>query len=160
MKVTPIWEGTTNILSLDVLRALAKSKGQVLLAYHNRIRDVLNSTTDPSLSEGCVLLEKHLAQLVSFAQNYPDQLEYVARDFAFGLARTLAGALLLEHASWSGAVDSDKAAAKRWMTQRDLLPQSLVEGHASGLSIQNVQQLDDALVFDGYDPKHVLSPFF
>ena len=46
------------------------------------------------------------------------------------------------------------------MTQRDLLPQPLVEGHAKGFSIQNVQQLDDASVFDGYDPKHMLSPFF
>ena len=29
IQVLPIWEGTTNLLSLDVLRALDKSKGEV-----------------------------------------------------------------------------------------------------------------------------------
>jgi hypothetical protein len=105
-------------------------------------------------------LEKSRSQLISFAQKNPNQLEYVARDFAFGLARTLAGALLLEHASWSGAVDSDSAAAQRWLGQRDLLAQSLVSGQTTNHSTLSVQQLDDALVFDGYDPKNLLSPLF
>lgn len=160
IQVTPIWEGTTNILSLDVLRALAKSKGQVLLSYRQRVQDVLNSQTDPCLSKERALLEKCLSQLIDFAQKYPEQLEYVARDFSFGLARTLAGALLLEHATWSGAVDSDRATAKRWLNQRDLLPQVLTEGHITGLSTETVQLLDDVLVFDGYDAKHMLSPLF
>jgi len=30
-QVLPIWEGTTNVLSLDVLRAIAKSRGEVSL---------------------------------------------------------------------------------------------------------------------------------
>lgn len=158
--MTPIWEGTTNILSLDVLRALTKSNGQVLLAYNQRIQEVVNSSKNSSLSECCAQIEQYRCQLISFAQKYPDQLEYVARDFSFGLARTLAGALLLEHASWKGSADSDLAAAKRWIGQRDLLPQSLTVGQTNGLSTQIAQQLDDALVFDGYDAKHVLSPLF
>ncbi|XP_046461468.1 acyl-CoA dehydrogenase family member 11-like isoform X2 [Daphnia pulex] len=159
-QVTPIWEGTTNILSLDVLRALAKSEGQVLVAFHQRIQGVLDSTTNPSLAECCTQLEKYRSQLISFAQKNPDQLEYVARDFAFGLARTLAGALLLEHASWGRAVDSDRAAAERWLGQRDLLAQSLVSGQTASHSSLSVQQLDEALVFDGYDQKNLLSPLF
>jgi hypothetical protein len=105
-------------------------------------------------------LEKYRSQLISFAQKNPDQLEYVARDFAFGLARTLAGALLLEHASWGRAVDSDRAAAERWLGQRDLLAQSLVSGQTASHSSLSVQQLDEALVFDGYDQKNLLSPLF
>ena len=94
---------------------MAKSEGKVLVAFHQRIQSVLDSSTNPSLAECCTLLEKYRSQLITFAQNNADQLEYVARDFAFGLARTLAGALLLEHASWGGAVDSDRAAAERWL---------------------------------------------
>jgi hypothetical protein len=122
-------------LSLDVLRALAKSEGQVLVAFHQRIQGVLDSTTNPSLAECCAQLEKYRSQLISFAQKNPDQLEYVARDFAFGLARTLAGALLLEHASWGRAVDSDRAAAERWLGQRDLRAQSLVSGQTTSHSL-------------------------
>lgn len=147
-------------MSLDVLRALAKSKGQVLVAYHQRIEEILNSSKTSSLSESCTLLERYLSQLVTFAQKNPDKLEYFARDFAFGLARTLAGALLLEHASWSGAVDSDRAAADRWLSQRDLLAESLTVGHGKSRNNQLSQQLDDALVYDGYDQKHILSPLF
>lgn len=147
-------------MSLDVLRALAKSKGQVLVAYHQRIEEILNSSKSSSLSESCILLERYLSQLVTFAQKHPDKLEYFARDFAFGLARTLAGALLLEHASWSGAVDSDRAAADRWLSQRDLLAESLTTGHGKSRNNQLSQQLDDALVYDGYDQKHILSPLF
>ncbi len=147
-------------MSLDVLRALAKSEGQVLVAFHQRIQGVLDSTTNPSLAECCAQLEKYRSQLISFAQKNPDQLEYVARDFAFGLARTLAGALLLEHASWGRAVDSDRAAAERWLGQRDLLAQSLVSGQTASHSSLSVQQLDEALVFDGYDQKNLLSPLF
>jgi hypothetical protein len=139
---------------------LAKSEGQVLVAFNQRIQGVLASSISPSLAECCTLLEKSRSQLISFAQKNPNQLEYVARDFAFGLARTLAGALLLEHASWSGAVDSDSAAAQRWLGQRDLLAQSLVSGQTTNHSTLSVQQLDDALVFDGYDPKNLLSPLF
>lgn len=147
-------------MSLDVLRAVAKTKGQVLVAYHQRIQDVLDSSANHSLSESYSLLEKYRTQVISFAQNHPDQLEYVARDFAFALARTLAGALLLEHASWSGAVESDIAAAERWLGQRDLIAQSLVTEQSSKRSNTSAQKLDEALVFDGYDAKHLLSPLF
>lgn len=159
-QVTPIWEGTTNILSLDVLRAVAKTEGQVLVAYYQRIQGVLDSSVNPSLSECCSLLEQYRSQLISFAQNNSDQLEYVARDFSFGLARTLAGALLLEHASWSGAVESDVAAAERWLRQRDLVAQSLAVEKICNPSVTSIQKLDEALVFDGYDAKNLLSPLF
>lgn len=146
-------------MSLDVLRALAKSEGQVLVAYHQRIQSVLDSSTNPTLADCCTLLEKYRSQLISFAENSPRKLEYFARDFAFGLARTLAGALLLEHASWSGAIDSDHAAAERWLGQQDLLAQSISRRMSHHLTLF-AQQFDDALVFDGYDSKHLLSPLF
>lgn len=139
---------------------MAKSNGEVLLAYNKRIQDILDSSKNSSLSESCNLLERSTSQLIAFAQRHPDRLEYLARDFAFGLARNLAGALLLEHASWTGAADSDRAAAERWLGQRDLLAQSLNLSQNGQNASQSAQKLDDALVFDGYDKKNILSPLF
>lgn len=159
-QVTPIWEGTTNILSLDVLRAVAKSEGQVLQAYHGRIQSVLNQAGSSSaLDSSCQLLEQARSTVLSFASRNPDRLQYHARDFAFGLARSLAGALLLEHACWAGASDSDRAAASRWLSTRDLLPASI---SATGSAQSDVQQqeMDESLVYDGYSPQNLLSPLF
>lgn len=96
----------------------------------------------------------------TFVSKHPDKLEYFARDFAFGLARTLAGALLLEHAAWPGTADTDPAAAQRWLTNRDLLPASMaVDSRTYRLPLP-LPEVDSALVFDGYDQKHLLAPLF
>ena len=34
MQVLPIWEGTTNVLAMDVLRSIAKSNGKVMLIWN------------------------------------------------------------------------------------------------------------------------------
>ena len=50
-QVLPIWEGTSNVMALDVLRAMAKSKGEALKAFHHRIACILHkssSSTDQS----------------------------------------------------------------------------------------------------------------
>jgi len=36
----PIWEGTTNVLSLDVLRAVDKSNGGVLVAFSKEVHNL------------------------------------------------------------------------------------------------------------------------
>lgn len=145
-QVTPIWEGTTNILSLDVLRAVSKSKGQVLTAFQSRVQSAADSS---SCSQCADRLSVAGAQLVAFALKSGPELEYHARDFAFGLARTLAGAFLLEHSAWNGAAESDVYAARRWLTQRDLLPHFDTTFRVD---------LEHALIFDGYDPQNLLSP--
>lgn len=43
-QVTPIWEGTTNVLSLDVLRVFATTKFGAVSAFANRITRIVNST--------------------------------------------------------------------------------------------------------------------
>lgn len=48
LQVTPIWEGTTNILSLDVLRAIAKTKGEVLLILNEYIWAKLDDSSSGS----------------------------------------------------------------------------------------------------------------
>ena len=44
-QVLTIWEGTTNVLSLDVLRALVKSQGTVLQAFINEVNARLDAAS-------------------------------------------------------------------------------------------------------------------
>jgi alkylation response protein AidB-like acyl-CoA dehydrogenase len=123
--VLPIWEGTTNVLALDVLRAmerdgafepfaedvsarLRKVKAEVLMESSRRVRRALEALQESrKRMDGCE----------------PEYAEALARPFAYGLARTYIGALLLEFASWmasDGVPASDPhqlracAVAQRW----------------------------------------------
>ena len=100
-QVLPIWEGTTNVLSLDTLRALGK--GGVFEALHAEIESCLGSVRDASLARPVELVRsavKHAAAWVGEAMAQPDRLEAGARRFALTLGRTLELAYLARHAQW------------------------------------------------------------
>ena len=40
VKVLPIWEGTSSVMSLDVLRAINKSRGAALLVLQTRVEKI------------------------------------------------------------------------------------------------------------------------
>merc|ERR1719510_1557814 len=44
-QVLPIWEGTSNVMALDVLRAMAKSKGEALRAFQHRIACIIQESS-------------------------------------------------------------------------------------------------------------------
>ena len=93
-QVLPIWEGTTNILSLDVLRALAKSNGRALLSFQQDVEDRLYaiSTKYPkALEQSFENVRSSASKIVSFAAEHRDILEPAAREFAYSLARTYMG---------------------------------------------------------------------
>ena len=100
--VLPIWEGTTNVLSLDVLRALDKEEsfGPFLDDVQARLKKVRSER----LADGVKPVRKALDTLQrareKMVSREPAYAEAMARPFAFGLARTYAGALLLEFADW------------------------------------------------------------
>ena len=50
IQVLPIWEGTSTVMSLDVLRAIQKSKGNVLNSLFNEVRNRLASL-EPELGD-------------------------------------------------------------------------------------------------------------
>ena len=94
----PIWEGTTNILSLDVLRAITKTEGQVILAFRDAVMKKISHARDQSridLRSVCDDLEKGLGETLEFLQQAakegPKYLEMPARDLAYSLARVYAG---------------------------------------------------------------------
>ena len=142
-QVLPIWEGTTDVLSLDTLRALNdKACGAALAA---EIRRAASQSTAPAL-EGCVVkltraVERAQTWLLSTA-GQSALLEAGARRYAMTLGRCLQLAYLCQHAQW--CIDHDRgaravAAARRFASHGvdridpDLDPRdsrALAEGHA------------------------------
>jgi len=121
-QVLPIWEGTTNVLSLDTLRAL-KQEG-VWEAFVGEIRARLEASTDSRLriavdrSQSAV---QHAGRWLSKTLEERELLEAGARRFAMTLGRATELALLVDHAQWS--LDRDKgeralAAARRFAQSR------------------------------------------
>ncbi|XP_074062420.1 acyl-CoA dehydrogenase family member 11-like [Macrotis lagotis] len=125
-QVLPIWEGTTNILALDSLRVLAKSKGQVMEAFLATVQEKLGSASDNlELAPSVQRLQDALKRLAWHVQRLLGQdstsMEMAARDLAYTLARIYIGALLIEHATWAEASLADVYTSQRWCEQ-DLCP--------------------------------------
>lgn len=96
-QVFPIWEGTTNVLSLDTLRAMAKDG-----ALQPLVTDLANRLKGVPTSLPKARIERRLAALVHHAKKKAsasvELQQRSARDFSLALAETVAGVLLLERA--------------------------------------------------------------
>jgi acyl-CoA dehydrogenase len=102
-QVLPIWEGTTNVLSLDVLRAIAKGDALEALAAEVKRRTAV--VKDPSVA-GCAAaalaaMERAHDWLAKRLAGPPGEIEGGARRFALTVGRSLALALLAHHAQWA-----------------------------------------------------------
>ena len=125
-QVLPIWEGTTNVLALDFLRAIARSEGpRPLLADLER---VLFGVREPALAPAVDRIRERAAWLESWYRESAgddDLLQAGARRFALGLARAYAGALLLAQADWELARDRPGPTAplaRRWAAGHSTAP--------------------------------------
>nr|XP_009944056.1 PREDICTED: isobutyryl-CoA dehydrogenase, mitochondrial-like [Opisthocomus hoazin] len=116
--VLSIWEGTTNILSLDVLRSLTKSQGEVMAVFFSAVQKKLELASsraelDPAVKRTRAAVGS-LAGFLRAAGSQPAAtMELAARDFSYALARIYAGALLIEHAARPDASPADVSAAQR-----------------------------------------------
>jgi hypothetical protein len=117
-QVLPIWEGTTNALSLDTLRALGK--GGALEALAHEVDTCCAAATDPGLAAPVAAARAALAHATAWvgeAMASPVRLEAGARRFALTLGRTLELALVSAHAQWCldhGHGPRTAAAARRF----------------------------------------------
>ncbi len=117
-QVLPIWEGTTNVLSLDTLRALGK--GGTVEALTAEIERNVGAAKDPGLTapvEAARAALRHATVWISETLAHPDRLEAGARRFAMTLGRSLELALLVGHAQWCldhGFGPRTAAAARRF----------------------------------------------
>jgi alkylation response protein AidB-like acyl-CoA dehydrogenase len=131
-QVLSIWEGTTNVLSLDVLRALRAAD------VWPALRDWLMATLahlPESWAQQRKRCEVAIEQLNDWLcqQHETADRQRHARRLAYAFARISCGVLLLHQAAWcraQGHADADAAtdAAHRWC-RRDLLA-GLTESHA------------------------------
>jgi Arc/MetJ family transcription regulator len=121
-QVFPIWEGTTNVLSLDALRAVGS--GSALEAVGQQLRKLVHPLGDTRLAEPA----RHAAAGFASAVNWleaasargTDAVESGARRFALTLGRSLALALVVRHAQWAVETEHDErplAAAHRFSRQ-------------------------------------------
>ncbi|KAG0308683.1 hypothetical protein BGZ99_001084 [Dissophora globulifera] len=132
--VNTIWEGTSNVMALDVLRVMAETGGAALQVYSDTIRRMTTPLkSQPQWAKSVKSLEECLVLIaIRFtAYSTPDgrkTLEASARGLSFAMADVIAGALLCEHSVWSEAkananpsnkvasseASVDKLFAQRW----------------------------------------------
>jgi hypothetical protein len=118
-QVLPIWEGTTNVLALDTLRALGADGA--LAAVRREAGFLLQGVREPSLLRVSALAEKALERAQTWLEQAAPRgdavVEAGARRFALTLGRAFALALLVRHAQRmldSGNDGRAAAAARRF----------------------------------------------
>ncbi len=114
-QVLSIWEGTTNVLSLDVLRALHKEGA--LPVFFQWCEKGLDALEHSALAKTAETLRDNLSTVQEFSNAWlqadPDVQQYHARDFSFSVARLTAGIRLCEFALKSLSPEI-KTAAETW----------------------------------------------
>ncbi len=130
-QVLPIWEGTTNVLALDALRAIAREEALPALLADVGFR--LRLAEGPLARRVLETLEAAAAALEAGAAD-PERLGGSARRIALGLAGAYAAALLIDRAAAaeaSGHATAPQwaAVARRWVKR--LAPPALLD--ADGL---------------------------
>ena len=113
-QVLPIWEGTTNVLSLDTLRTALKDEG-ALASLKAEVERLARSVHDEGLaraSRAALDAVAHAeAWLAANVGKSTATLEAGARRLAMTLGRALTLALLVSHAQWSLEEERDTRAA-------------------------------------------------
>ncbi|HEY2516176.1 MAG TPA: acyl-CoA dehydrogenase family protein [Polyangiaceae bacterium] len=116
-QVLPIWEGTTNVLALDVLRALGRGS----LGPITREVRMCAERCDARLTAASESARRAVAHAEEWLEASRarglDATEAGARRFALTLGRSLELALLIDHATWAAATEGDArplAAARRF----------------------------------------------
>jgi alkylation response protein AidB-like acyl-CoA dehydrogenase len=118
-QVLPIWEGTTNVLALDTLRAIGASESIApLISVATQMFESLHDPHLMDLARSALASLKHAeAWLREALRPERSTVEAGARRFALTLGRTIELVLLIRHAQWSQDHEQDDratAAARRF----------------------------------------------
>jgi acyl-CoA dehydrogenase len=101
-QVLPIWEGTTSVLSLDLLRG-ERTDGAVSALLVDLNKRLASARTAQPLDDVAARTERYAATLTADVRAWTkadeDVLRAHARDFALALGRAYTTALLTEHAA-------------------------------------------------------------
>jgi len=125
-QVLPIWEGTTNVLALDTLRALQSGETDLqrgLARLSSAVARCVEIVRDERLADAAYVARSamdHAASWLAEAERVGQPtLEASARRFSLTLGRTMELALLIRHAQWSKDHEHDErtiSAARRFAT--------------------------------------------
>ena len=130
-QVLPIWEGTTNVLSLDVWRAIERT--DAFAPWIADVRARMACVRVPALAPAVATIRDTLDRIERHVAASSDRTtrEAGARRLAFAIGRVAGASRLMEHAA-SAAGDDERLGemALRW-TARDLAP-GLGGGSGSG----------------------------
>lgn len=118
-QVLPIWEGTTNVLALDTLRALGPSESLApLTTVVNQMLEPVRDAHLKNCARTALAALKHAENWRREAQSLDRSLlEAGARRFALTLGRAIELALLTRQAQWSQDLEHDTrstASARRF----------------------------------------------
>lgn len=144
-QVLSIWEGTTNVLSLDVLRVLMKTNGEALHCFASVVNSKISAALSGSneLSEAAKMIKSKLEEIGAVIAQHPSTLEAGARCFAYSLARVYAAACLIDFATMSGEKQFITTAV-RWSSQ-DLFP--FLTNHKKGMFTSNFKKDNANLLY-------------
>jgi alkylation response protein AidB-like acyl-CoA dehydrogenase len=143
-QVLSIWEGTTNVLSLDAQRAI--DKDAALAPFLADLRGRLETVRTAELQAPMKAVNAAVRRIEDFCGQQladADFLQAGARSFAYALARSYAAGLLLEHADWLFRAEQDRrgiAVAQRWCAQ-DLAP--LLQPHDTHRAASRALGMDE-----------------
>ncbi|MFI1197247.1 acyl-CoA dehydrogenase family protein [Micromonospora sp. NPDC020750] len=117
-QVLPIWEGTTNVLALDVLRAVTREDAGAPLLRRLAAAVDLARPLSPALADTLATVTGELTTALADVTADPRAADVVAgaRGLALRLAAALACALLVEHAAWGD--EQAEVAARLWARRR------------------------------------------
>ena len=141
-QVLPIWEGPSNILSLDVLRAFNReSAHEALLPY---LRGKLDGVEHPALEKPNAETEARFAELQTalgtLATEDGDYAQYHAKRLADLVFDVVTAALLLEEAQW--AIDEEGDARKALVATR-FVDTRFTDAEAYGITSGERFAMDD-----------------
>jgi len=120
-QVLPIWEGTTNVLALDLLRVLKKTEG--LTPSRSELERCLSPLETPALQEAGQSALHAFQDAADWLRAARDdgvgELRAGARWFAFTIGHALELAYTARHAQWALRAEQDprSAAAERLANQ-------------------------------------------
>lgn len=115
-QVLTIWEGTTNVLALDALRAI--SKDGVFTPYCTEMKNKLKNCHQAGFENTYQLLDGKFKKIINLTHTLfqdPNLLELNADNLAFTLAKLTSSILMLEHATVYSEIKSFKIHAEEFI---------------------------------------------
>jgi hypothetical protein len=129
VQVLAIWEGTTNVLSLDVLRAIRKENAAV--DFLADLKSRLESINKKELEEPKRKVDTAFTKITGYFQKFSQEKDVTinrkARALSLSLSRLYIASLLLEQDQWElENSQSRQLLAKHWM-KHELIDGNLFE---------------------------------